>query len=974
MAVEDSEVLALIKRATDMPYGQAKTVLLERALALAEGARARDVVFQVRLSLTEAYQYGAEPAKSFTTFSRCLAEYDAEPGRFGEWETYNLLWQFKWIISDMTRFPEIPLRRAQDALAEMERRYQESGFGLHAVYAQRCYLAQHIGDQAAADEWFHRWVTTPRDALSDCEGCDPSGKVWHLAWMGRDEEAVELAAPVVAGDLTCHVQPQGILTRLLLPYLRTERFAEAVGAHRRAYRIVTGDANYVDDFGDHIEFCALTGNEARGLEILQRESPLLDRAASPRAAMRFASAAGLLMRRLEEIGHGDAVVRRPDGDLTVHELRPRMEATARDLAARFDARNGTAEQSRRVEETLTAAPMIDHLPLTPHARRVTVPPPAPPAVAVPERATPGELLDLAERAWDEADFGAALAAWGRFDELYEQAGPEGVTEVERARRADGRGLAMVHDDPAGAAAEWERAALAYEAAGDEVRRQVALGRLALLRLTQDEDGHWIAVAEASAAHLSGHGTPAQATAAAGRLAQAYRQAGRVDDAISLLERHTETAPDPGWPLLRLAEILAEDPAKWTIATATAARAREALRPSGGIRLATACLLHARLLREGAYHPTDPPNEEPTPTIDPRPFGAPGVLGDSGDSHSPGEVAGEADGEGGAFARSVFGERLASAVSAYGEALATAPRADVALRAFAHAGRGEALLGVDRSVEAADDLIEAVAALTSIGATEQAAAVRVDLCRAYLAIGRPLDAAEAAEEALAMLPEGQTDERLTARWVRADAQRDLADAGEMGDREAALADYAAVEAELLARGRRIEAAGVTEAIGHVLMGLNRHEEAAEAYAKAAAAHEDDPLNAARLLRRKGMAVYQIDGAEERALEIFATARAALAGLPTAYPAVVWETCRIGFEEARALDWLGRWESALRRCAEIAEGFTAIGAEDAAREAGELADHIRLRMAEEQEDDGEFDEFDQPDTEDSGDSGGTNRTFA
>src|SRR5690606_3408394 len=316
--------------------------------------------------------------------------------------------------------------------AEMERRYQAAGYGLHAVYAHHCYLAQHVGDRDAAAEWFHRWQTTPRDDLSDCEGCDPSGKVDYLAWAGRDEEAVELAAPVVAEELTCEVQPQGILTNLLLPYLRTGRHEQAAAAHRRAYRIIRGDASYLAELGEHIRFCALTGNEARGLEILERELPLLEGAGSPRVAMIFAAAAGLLLRRLAETGHGSAPVRRGGAEVTVDALRAEMESTAREIAARFDTRNGSAEQSRQVEETLAAEPLVDHLPLLPHARRSSAPPPPPAPVA----GDPGGLLDEAERHWERGDLEAAFAAWERYDAIGGSPG-----DAHAGRRADGLGLA-----------------------------------------------------------------------------------------------------------------------------------------------------------------------------------------------------------------------------------------------------------------------------------------------------------------------------------------------------------------------------------------------------------------------------------------------------------------------------------------------------------------------------------------------------
>ncbi|MBF8189164.1 hypothetical protein ITP53_26215 [Nonomuraea sp. K274] len=363
------DVQALLSEAGSLPYGEARTVLVERAVHEAEARREPGATVEARLALIAAYQFGGEPVKSFATFSRCLADYDAEPGRFEEWQAHRLLWQYKWIMSDLRRFPEVPLPRALDALDDMERRFRQAGDLLHAVYAERCAMALHLGDDAGVAEWFHRWRTAPRDRLSDCQACDVGSQARTLTALGRDEEAVALAAPVVTGQFTCYSQPQSILCTLLPVYLRIGRLDAAAEAHRRAYRLVQGQVADLDDFGDHLRFCALTGNETRGLEILERELPLLERPPSPSQAARFMSGAALLLRRLEEIGHGTLTVRRGDADVPVPALRAEMEAGARGIAARFDARNGNDVHSRRMEARLAATPVAGSLPLLPHARR-----------------------------------------------------------------------------------------------------------------------------------------------------------------------------------------------------------------------------------------------------------------------------------------------------------------------------------------------------------------------------------------------------------------------------------------------------------------------------------------------------------------------------------------------------------------------------------------------------------------------------
>lgn len=116
----------LTQQSLALPYGRARTTGLEKALDLAiRGGATEEDVFHLRMSLTEAYKYGGEPARAMTTFTRCLTAFDADPARYGPEAHHRLLWQFKWIIAALTDFPEIPLDRTYALLDDMERRYRE---------------------------------------------------------------------------------------------------------------------------------------------------------------------------------------------------------------------------------------------------------------------------------------------------------------------------------------------------------------------------------------------------------------------------------------------------------------------------------------------------------------------------------------------------------------------------------------------------------------------------------------------------------------------------------------------------------------------------------------------------------------------------------------------------------------------------------------------------------------------------------
>ena len=173
MKTED-ELWGLLREADHMPYGSGQIALVEQIIQHADAGGFDELRFAARMQATTAYVHGGETAKSFVTFSWCRAEYDAHPDRFDRHAESLLLWQFKYMVSGLLKFPEVPLGRTRDVLDDMERRFRAGGHSLQAVYSYRHAVAAHVGDPAA-DEWYEKWCATPRDDNSDCVGCDRHG-------------------------------------------------------------------------------------------------------------------------------------------------------------------------------------------------------------------------------------------------------------------------------------------------------------------------------------------------------------------------------------------------------------------------------------------------------------------------------------------------------------------------------------------------------------------------------------------------------------------------------------------------------------------------------------------------------------------------------------------------------------------------------------------------------------------------------
>lgn len=358
----DEQALRRMLREASGRRGHARVPVLMDVVWHADAQGFDELAFDARVALVDASEMGGgDAATSFTAFAWCLAACDRDPGRFGN-RVHSLLWKFKWVAESMVTCPDIPLPRMHQVLDDMARRYGENISGQRPVYAARCLLAAHVGDAVNADGWHRRWVTAPMGGNSDCHVDDLAKQVDYLVGLGRDEEAVTLAAPTVARGDRCAFQPEVLLGTLLMPYLRTGRHDEAVAAFRRSARGVRDNREYLVTVANHIEFCAVTGNEARGLELLERYFGWYDRPADGEA-MDFAASAALLLRRLDELGKGDLVVRRPRlggqpaAERSAAELAAELRDDAHRIAERFDARNATTHQGERIAARLSAGPV-----------------------------------------------------------------------------------------------------------------------------------------------------------------------------------------------------------------------------------------------------------------------------------------------------------------------------------------------------------------------------------------------------------------------------------------------------------------------------------------------------------------------------------------------------------------------------------------------------------------------------------------
>ncbi|MFF3741702.1 tetratricopeptide repeat protein [Streptomyces sp. NPDC002566] len=479
------------------PEGPARNARAEQLLVAAERLNIPLAVIEALGHQLKVYNYSSEKGKMFVPFARLLRMWDERPGDFDEYETHSLHWVFKWVTSGMLDQPHVPLASVEKWLGEMEHRYRLAGHSERAVRSAEFSVAAHVGDVPRAERAFAAWLAADRDSMADCHACELHGQGWWQAERGRDAEALDLWAPVLEGEYTCAHEPHTVLASSLLPLLRLDRPEEARAHHLRGFRLVRAMESMRGAYADHVEFCALTGNEARGLELLAERPAYFTDDGHPRSRLEFLSVVALLMERLSARGLGGRTVPGPAGRAwTADELAAHAREEALALAARFDERNGTSYVTERTRARMAQEPLVERLPLGVRTAR-----PATPAVPPPASWEPPSTADA--RAV-EADLPTLLAEARRLSDALQPHAMEAWAAVARAAEGvplEARDRAEIADHEAMAlgpegAGKFERAAELYAEAGDPGEALAARTRAAYVRaLAGDVDAALTAVAE-----------------------------------------------------------------------------------------------------------------------------------------------------------------------------------------------------------------------------------------------------------------------------------------------------------------------------------------------------------------------------------------------------------------------------------------------------------------------------------------------
>lgn len=435
MALAPYEADRELARLRRMPYGTARTAATESLTDRLDAEGPRDYLAAGLLDLVEAYVFTDQDDRALVAFARLLRLWDEDASLFDPTDTANLFWEYKWVATSLSDYPQISAEQAEAFLAEMERRFVVAGKPTSCVAKSRFAWLGDTGNPQA-EEARQAWRRAGFDEFDDCTACRTGNQMGYLVYQGRFAEAVEIAGE---REGSCNREPHHTLVYLAL--------AEAELGHPRAASEALAEARA--SIGDN--HTASSDTVGAWFEALCRIGRLSDALALFRGDYaRFLPVHGTPQSQLRMLTHivaGLAAHADADdaptgltqvGEPTVGEFRAWAHEQAAGLAAQFDERNGNSFCSALLARALTVT-RLDGAPaeVTPEAR-------APEVVAEVEAASESAGASIAATDAVEPDDAIGYQTTAAADEAAGQLADAGLNYAEAAHLREDTDRAEAH--------------------------------------------------------------------------------------------------------------------------------------------------------------------------------------------------------------------------------------------------------------------------------------------------------------------------------------------------------------------------------------------------------------------------------------------------------------------------------------------------------------------------------------------------
>lgn len=330
--------------------GKARMELLKKGWELADAEGDYDLQIRYRMEYIDDSNFHEDILDMYIIFPEVIRLHDKRVKEYGQDPyTKSILWNYKWVIEDAEQFYQISEEQFENFCADFKRRCIQNGYSLRTLHQYR--MSRFVlYDKERAKKEYAAYKKCKRDALSDCLACERSAEVYYLLEAGEEEEALKMAAPLFAEEMTCGEQPEVTFGNFLRYY--NQKIIEgnteyAKEAEEMCAGVLYGIHMY--DVGnefrpDILMYFTLTEPE-KALRFYKQNWRFFEENRNPYTRFYFAAAAsrffaGIGKEKYKMAMEPSYIFYKEDDTYDVEKIRLYYENIALDIARKLDSRNG----------------------------------------------------------------------------------------------------------------------------------------------------------------------------------------------------------------------------------------------------------------------------------------------------------------------------------------------------------------------------------------------------------------------------------------------------------------------------------------------------------------------------------------------------------------------------------------------------------------------------------------------------------
>jgi hypothetical protein len=329
-----------------------RIALLKQAINLADANNDPAWGFDLRLDLIRDEKDTSRCDESLPAFTWILDAYDKNPELFNE---EDFLWEYKWMLGSVRRNSAVSFKQIEAITEDFRMRLLRNGYSLRPYYTCKAHMELFINNLGQAKEDLVLRDMEVRDEMSNCPACELDDCVELELRLGNFDKALTVGNNMLTKKITCTHMPFSC-------YCTCVEYFRKAGDMERAYEYFQkaeadladlSDTSQIQEVGIMLRFLTDYDRE-KAWTFFERHAHWNVNSEDYLDFLFSIHVMPLLKSEESRVLNVNPSIEwyREDNTYDLKEIHNYYYNKAKDLAERFDRRNGNSYFSEQFAEAL----------------------------------------------------------------------------------------------------------------------------------------------------------------------------------------------------------------------------------------------------------------------------------------------------------------------------------------------------------------------------------------------------------------------------------------------------------------------------------------------------------------------------------------------------------------------------------------------------------------------------------------------